>query len=157
VYRQFFVCFAAYVLAKHLSCGGCADIRCIFPLCRKGSKTGTSSRCAGCQGSGMKVSIRQLGPNMIQQMQHVCPDCRGSGQHSKIYFKEKLGFFFIVVQSSELGFHHHFFDDVHFLATCLPNFLNSFVTQVRPLVKRTSVASARDKRWFRTKSCLKFM
>jgi DnaJ family protein A protein 2 len=27
----------------------------------------------------MKVSIRQLGPNMIQQMQHVCTDCKGSG------------------------------------------------------------------------------
>jgi DnaJ-class molecular chaperone len=27
----------------------------------------------------MKVSIRQLGPGMIQQMQHVCPDCKGSG------------------------------------------------------------------------------
>lgn len=28
----------------------------------------------------MKVSIRQLGPNMIQQMQHVCPDCKGLGE-----------------------------------------------------------------------------
>lgn len=28
----------------------------------------------------MKVSIRQLGPNMIQQMQHVCTDCRGTGE-----------------------------------------------------------------------------
>jgi DnaJ family protein A protein 2 len=55
----------------------------------KGSKTGTSSRCAGCQGSGMKVSIRQLGPNMIQQMQHVCPDCRGSGE--TISEKDKCG------------------------------------------------------------------
>eukprot|EP00245_Coleochaete_scutata_P011786 TRINITY_DN4449_c0_g1_i1.p1 TRINITY_DN4449_c0_g1~~TRINITY_DN4449_c0_g1_i1.p1 ORF type:complete len:421 (-),score=124.70 TRINITY_DN4449_c0_g1_i1:621-1883(-) len=45
----------------------------------KGSKTGASSKCAGCQGSGVKVSIRQLGP-MIQQMQHVCPDCRGNGE-----------------------------------------------------------------------------
>ncbi|MCO5601796.1 hypothetical protein L7F22_055921 [Adiantum nelumboides] len=28
----------------------------------------------------MKVSIRQLGPCMIQQMQHGCPDCKGSGE-----------------------------------------------------------------------------
>ncbi|KAH7365905.1 hypothetical protein KP509_18G052400 [Ceratopteris richardii] len=28
----------------------------------------------------MKVSIRQLGPGMIQQMQHACPDCKGSGE-----------------------------------------------------------------------------
>lgn len=37
----------------------------------------------------MKVSIRQLGPNMIQQMQHVCPDCRGSGE--TISEKDKCG------------------------------------------------------------------
>ncbi|MCO5556727.1 hypothetical protein L7F22_010279 [Adiantum nelumboides] len=32
------------------------------------------------QRHGMKVSIRQLGPRMIQQMQHGCPDCKGSGE-----------------------------------------------------------------------------
>lgn len=53
----------------------------LCPKCNgKGSKSGASSTCGGCQGSGMKVSIRHLGPNMIQQMQHVCPDCRGSGE-----------------------------------------------------------------------------
>ncbi|ERN00161.1 hypothetical protein AMTR_s00111p00054240 [Amborella trichopoda] len=53
----------------------------LCPKCKgKGSKSGASGRCSGCQGSGMKVSIRQLGPGMIQQMQHVCPDCRGSGE-----------------------------------------------------------------------------
>jgi DnaJ-class molecular chaperone len=56
---------------------------CITWLCNpfnKGSKSGASSGCAGCQGSGMKVSIRQLGPGMLQQMRHVCPDCKGSGE-----------------------------------------------------------------------------
>eukprot|EP00250_Pteridium_aquilinum_P004124 c14356_g1_i1 orf=473-1735(-) len=53
----------------------------LCPKCKgKGSKSGASMKCAGCQGSGMKVSIRQLGPGMIQQMQHVCPDCKGSGE-----------------------------------------------------------------------------
>ncbi|KAJ7519330.1 hypothetical protein O6H91_20G034400 [Diphasiastrum complanatum] len=53
----------------------------ICPKCKgQGSKSGTVNKCAGCQGSGMKVSIRQLGPGMIQQMQQVCPDCRGSGE-----------------------------------------------------------------------------
>lgn len=62
----------------------------LCPKCKgKGSKSGASSHCAGCQGSGMKVSIRQLGPNMIQQMQHVCPDCRGSGE--TISEKDKCG------------------------------------------------------------------
>ncbi|KAH7294270.1 hypothetical protein KP509_28G063200 [Ceratopteris richardii] len=53
-------------------------------LCSKckgtGSKSGSSSKCTGCHGSGMKVSIRQLGPGMIQQMQQICPDCKGSGE-----------------------------------------------------------------------------
>uniref|UniRef100_A0A804MS65 Chaperone protein dnaJ 3 n=1 Tax=Zea mays TaxID=4577 RepID=A0A804MS65_MAIZE len=44
----------------------------------KGSKSGASSRCAGCQCSGFKVQIRQLGPGMIQQMQHPCNECKGS-------------------------------------------------------------------------------
>ncbi|KAL5651319.1 hypothetical protein ACJX0J_036777, partial [Zea mays] len=46
----------------------------------KGSKSGASSRCAGCQCSGFKVQIRQLGPGMIQQMQHPCNECKGSGE-----------------------------------------------------------------------------
>ncbi|WRX09392.1 Heat shock protein DnaJ [Theobroma cacao] len=46
----------------------------------KGSKSGASSRCYGCQGTGMKVTTRQIGLGMIQQMQHVCPECRGSGE-----------------------------------------------------------------------------
>lgn len=53
----------------------------LCPKCKgTGSKSGASAKCLGCQGSGMKVSIRQLGPGMIQQMQHVCPDCKGSGE-----------------------------------------------------------------------------
>ncbi|CAL9231118.1 unnamed protein product [Arabidopsis halleri] len=46
----------------------------------KGSKSGASMKCGGCQGSGMKVSIRQVGPGMIQQMQHACNDCKGTGE-----------------------------------------------------------------------------
>ncbi|XP_043716432.1 chaperone protein dnaJ A6-like [Telopea speciosissima] len=53
----------------------------LCPKCKgKGSKSGSSGRCFGCQGIGMKVSTRQIGPGMIQQMQHVCPECRGSGE-----------------------------------------------------------------------------
>ena len=37
-------------------------------------------KCASCQGSGMKVSIRHLGPSMIQQMQHPCNECKGTGE-----------------------------------------------------------------------------
>lgn len=28
----------------------------------------------------MKVTIRQLGPGMIQQMQHACNECKGTGE-----------------------------------------------------------------------------
>lgn len=28
----------------------------------------------------MKVSIRHLGPSMIQQMQHACNECKGTGE-----------------------------------------------------------------------------
>ncbi|KAH7519673.1 dnaJ protein homolog 2 [Ziziphus jujuba] len=49
--------------------------------CRgKGSKSGATGKCYGCQGTGMKVTTRQIGLGMIQQMQHICPECRGSGE-----------------------------------------------------------------------------
>lgn len=49
-------------------------------FCSKGSKSGASMKCSGCQGSGIKVSIRHLGPSMIQQMQHACNECKGTGE-----------------------------------------------------------------------------
>lgn len=35
--------------------------------------------CSGCQGRGAKVTLRQMGP-MIQQIQHACGDCNGTGE-----------------------------------------------------------------------------
>lgn len=58
-------------LSKNVICGKCKGV---------GSKSGNTGRCVGCQGTGMKVTIRQIGPGMVQQMQSVCPDCRGNGQ-----------------------------------------------------------------------------
>nr|AGY48888.1 MIP1L1 [Nicotiana benthamiana] len=53
----------------------------LCPKCKgKGSKSGASGTCYGCQGTGMRVATRQIAPGMIQQMQHVCPECRGSGE-----------------------------------------------------------------------------
>ncbi|KAF5197313.1 Dnaj protein-like protein, partial [Thalictrum thalictroides] len=43
----------------------------------KGTESGASMEC---QGSGMKVSERQLGPVMIRQTQHCCNDCKGTGE-----------------------------------------------------------------------------
>jgi DnaJ family protein A protein 2 len=45
----------------------------------KGGKDGAVRTCDGCNGSGVKVTVRQMGP-MIQQMQSTCGDCRGSGE-----------------------------------------------------------------------------
>ncbi|KAH8488353.1 hypothetical protein H0E87_024140, partial [Populus deltoides] len=53
----------------------------------KGSKSGASGTCHGCQDSGMKVPIQQIGLGMVHQMQqHVsslvrrinAPLCRGN-------------------------------------------------------------------------------
>lgn len=53
----------------------------LCPRCKgTGSKSGASSRCHGCQGSGIKITTRQIGLGMIQQMQHSCPECKGSGE-----------------------------------------------------------------------------
>ncbi|KAL9238665.1 hypothetical protein vseg_013058 [Gypsophila vaccaria] len=58
-------------LSRNVICSKCSG---------KGSKSGASMTCGGCQGTGMKVSIRQLGPSMIQQMQHPCNECKGTGE-----------------------------------------------------------------------------
>ncbi|KAL6567011.1 hypothetical protein OROMI_015415 [Orobanche minor] len=58
-------------LSRNVLCSKCSG---------KGSKSGASLKCSGCQGTGMKVSIRQLGPGMIQQMQHPCNTCKGTGE-----------------------------------------------------------------------------
>lgn len=42
-------------------------------------KEGSVRKCSGCHGSGVKTTIRQMGP-MIQQFQSACSDCDGSGE-----------------------------------------------------------------------------
>lgn len=45
-----------------------------------GAKTaGMNTQCSCCKGAGKKMVMKQLGPHMIQQMQVVCPTCRGKG------------------------------------------------------------------------------
>lgn len=47
----------------------------------KGGKNPDSVRaCDTCRGTGVKVTLRQLGPGMVQQLQTVCPKCRGQGE-----------------------------------------------------------------------------
>ncbi|TPX37585.1 hypothetical protein SmJEL517_g00472 [Synchytrium microbalum] len=45
----------------------------------KGGKEGASKTCGTCQGRGVRIVMRQIGP-MIQQMQQTCPECNGEGE-----------------------------------------------------------------------------
>jgi DnaJ family protein A protein 2 len=59
-------------LRKNVICTVCAG---------KGGKNPDSVKpCDGCKGSGVKVTLRQLGPGMVQQLQSVCTKCRGQGE-----------------------------------------------------------------------------
>eukprot|EP01062_Namystynia_karyoxenos_P020250 TRINITY_DN1767_c2_g1_i1.p2 TRINITY_DN1767_c2_g1~~TRINITY_DN1767_c2_g1_i1.p2 ORF type:complete len:390 (+),score=169.73 TRINITY_DN1767_c2_g1_i1:154-1170(+) len=45
-----------------------------------GSKTGRSTKCSDCQGRGVKLMRRMIGPGMVQQMQAPCDTCGSSGK-----------------------------------------------------------------------------
>jgi|TARA_B110000208_G_scaffold80968_1_gene103320 DnaJ family protein A protein 2 len=67
-------------LAKNVLCPKCDG---------KGSKSGASGHCGSCKGSGVRLVVRQIAPGMVQQMQTVCNECRGTGQ--VISEKDKCG------------------------------------------------------------------
>jgi len=59
-------------LQKHVLCSDCGG---------KGSKNPNNvKKCDTCRGQGIKVTLRQIAPGMVQQLQQTCPDCRGEGQ-----------------------------------------------------------------------------
>jgi len=58
-------------LSKTVICNKCQG---------QGGKPGALQPCKLCHGRGIKITLRQLGPGMVQQMQTVCPDCRGEGE-----------------------------------------------------------------------------
>ncbi|KAJ1980269.1 Type I HSP40 co-chaperone [Dimargaris xerosporica] len=49
-------------------------------LCQKCDGKGGKDvkTCSTCNGQGIRVTLRQLGP-MVQQIQQTCPDCQGDG------------------------------------------------------------------------------
>jgi len=52
----------------------------ICPSCNgHGGKEGAVKSCTGCNGAGVKMMVRQMGP-MLQRFQTVCPDCQGEGE-----------------------------------------------------------------------------
>eukprot|EP01025_Chloroclados_australasicus_P054547 TRINITY_DN646_c0_g1_i2.p1 TRINITY_DN646_c0_g1~~TRINITY_DN646_c0_g1_i2.p1 ORF type:complete len:448 (-),score=57.78 TRINITY_DN646_c0_g1_i2:409-1752(-) len=44
-----------------------------------GTSSGRSYSCRSCDGQGVQVRMRPLGPGMIQQIQTVCSTCHGKG------------------------------------------------------------------------------
>jgi DnaJ family protein A protein 2 len=46
-----------------------------------GSKSGKQNKCETCNGVGMKMVVRQIGPGMIQQSSTTCNMCNGSGKY----------------------------------------------------------------------------
>jgi len=57
-------------LQKHVICAKCEG---------RGGKEGAVQTCRNCNGQGVKVTLRQMGP-MVQQIQQPCQECRGEGQ-----------------------------------------------------------------------------
>eukprot|EP00761_Pharyngomonas_kirbyi_P003286 gb/GECH01003290.1/.p1 GENE.gb/GECH01003290.1/~~gb/GECH01003290.1/.p1 ORF type:complete len:404 (+),score=84.74 gb/GECH01003290.1/:1-1212(+) len=54
-------------------------------ICSKCSGVGASKKeavvtCNDCEGTGVKVSVRQISPGFIQQSQSACPTCSGEGK-----------------------------------------------------------------------------
>jgi len=62
-------------LQKEIICPDCQGIGCKSP--------NSITTCQGCGGTGAKITLRQLGPNMVQQYQSTCPECRGEGRAVK--------------------------------------------------------------------------
>ncbi|KAL1498347.1 hypothetical protein ABEB36_009160 [Hypothenemus hampei] len=59
-------------LSKNVICTSCNG---------QGSKNGQAAeKCHSCNGCGIKVNYRPLGPGMVQQVQSSCSECRGSGE-----------------------------------------------------------------------------
>jgi DnaJ family protein A protein 2 len=53
----------------------------ISSFIRNGTKGSSApAKCKTCEGRGIRLVVRQLGPGMIQQMQTVCSDCKGKGE-----------------------------------------------------------------------------
>ena len=59
---------------KNVICDGCNGI---------GGKEGSVQKCDNCNGSGVDVKLRQIGPGMVQQIQQSCRECNQTGEKIK--------------------------------------------------------------------------
>lgn len=51
---------------------------------------GDVSECSTCQGRGVIMEVRQMGPGMITQMQRSCGQCDGQGTKAKMKSERKV-------------------------------------------------------------------
>lgn len=56
---------------KNVICDTCKGI---------GGKEGSVQKCENCNGTGMDVRMRQIGPGMVQQIQQPCRACNQTGE-----------------------------------------------------------------------------
>lgn len=59
---------------RNVICSGCNGI---------GGKEGSVEKCKTCQGTGIFVKLRQIGPGMVQQIQQPCHECGQTGEKIK--------------------------------------------------------------------------
>lgn len=59
---------------KNVICDGCKGI---------GGKEGSVQKCDNCNGTGVDVKLRQIGPGMVQQIQQPCGECNRTGEKIK--------------------------------------------------------------------------
>lgn len=53
----------------------------LCPSCDgKGGDASMIQECRECDGHGVRIQIRQIGPGMVQQMQSTCSKCNGEGK-----------------------------------------------------------------------------
>jgi len=75
----------------------------------------TSEKCTVCDGRGVVLQMNQLGPGMIQQIQHSCTKCRGNGKFFEGCeecingIKKENKIFEVPIQSGIDSDHHHKF------------------------------------------------
>lgn len=58
-------------LQKKIICPGCEGI---------GGKPGSVEKCQNCNGTGVEIKMRQIGPGMVQQIQQPCRECNQTGE-----------------------------------------------------------------------------
>lgn len=62
---------AKLAVQRNILCGTCDGI---------GGKAGSVTKCSTCDGRGIQIKLRQIGPGMMQQIQQHCSDCQGNGE-----------------------------------------------------------------------------